>query len=86
MKIAYNFEGKKCRYTMYMDHNRDIKNNKSTSKPDGDIIMFKNGLKNHTKSKYLNECYCVIDMLPNCIVLLYYVGTIVYYNRYGSLR
>lgn len=50
-----------------MDHN------KSTSKPDGDIIMLKNGLKNHTKSKYLNECYCLIDMLPNYIALLYYV-------------
>jgi len=52
MKIAYNFERKKCRYTItiYMDHNRDIKNNKSTSKPDGDIIMFKNGFQNHITS------------------------------------
>jgi len=35
--------------------------------------MFKNGLKNRTKSKYLNESYCVIDIcyLPNCIVSIY---------------
>lgn len=35
--------------------------------------MFKNGLKNHTKSKYLNnECYYLIDMVPNYNALLYY--------------